>query len=170
KNKIIKKFINESKKIKNYQPKNGKRYYEDVRNEKKVLNRQKKAAKRQGYNSFAKKFSTEENLVPNEFLNKIICNDCLSVLKTMPSNCVDAIITSPPYNFGIDYALHNDAQKWKDYFNKLNDIFKEWVRVLKYGGRIIINIQPLYSDSIPTHTIISNMLFNLGLIWKTEII
>ena len=30
-------------------------------------------------------------------LNHIYCGDALEVLKTFPSNCVNVVITSPPY-------------------------------------------------------------------------
>jgi len=33
----------------------------------------------------------------DEFLNKIIQGDCLEVLKTLPENSIDLIVTSPPY-------------------------------------------------------------------------
>ena len=29
--------------------------------------------------------------------NKIICGDCLDVLKAYPDNSIDLIVTSPPY-------------------------------------------------------------------------
>ena len=32
-----------------------------------------------------------------EYLNKIIQGDCLEVLKSLPDNSVDLIVTSPPY-------------------------------------------------------------------------
>lgn len=50
------------------------------------------------------------------------------------------------------------------------NIFRECIRVLKHTGRIIINVQPLYSDYIPTHHIISNFFLQEGLIWKGEIL
>lgn len=31
-------------------------------------------------------------------LNKLICGDCLSVMRTMPDACVERVVTSPPYN------------------------------------------------------------------------
>ena len=31
-------------------------------------------------------------------INKIICGDCLDVMRTMPDACVDLAVTSPPYN------------------------------------------------------------------------
>jgi DNA modification methylase len=41
---------------------------------------------------------------------------------------------------------------------------------LKYGGRIIVNIQPLFSDYIPSHHIISKYFMDRKLIWKGEIL
>ncbi|HLD83754.1 MAG TPA: hypothetical protein VI979_02790, partial [archaeon] len=35
---------------------------------------------------------------PKDFLNKIICGDALTVMKQIPDESVDLIITSPPYN------------------------------------------------------------------------
>jgi hypothetical protein len=32
-----------------------------------------------------------------DFTDKIICGDCEEVLKQLPDNCVDLIVTSPPY-------------------------------------------------------------------------
>lgn len=33
-----------------------------------------------------------------EFINKIHCCDCLEGMRKLPSNCIDLIVTSPPYN------------------------------------------------------------------------
>ena len=35
-------------------------------------------------------------------------------------------------------------------------------------GRLAVNVQPLFSDYVPTHHIISNQLLGLGLLWKAE--
>ena len=37
---------------------------------------------------------------PDDFINKIICGDCLEVMKEMPDKCVDMILTDPPYGIG----------------------------------------------------------------------
>lgn len=34
---------------------------------------------------------------PDDFINKIICGDCLEVMKQMPDKCVDLVLTDPPY-------------------------------------------------------------------------
>ncbi|MEM4066778.1 MAG: site-specific DNA-methyltransferase [Candidatus Micrarchaeaceae archaeon] len=115
-------------------------------------------------------FSKENVSIPKDYENKIICGDSCNVLKNLPDNCVDLIFTSPPYNFGLDYESNDDTHYWDDYFSQLFNIFDECVRVLKYGGRIIVNIQPSFSDCIPTHHVISNYFMSKKLIWKGEII
>ena len=37
-------------------------------------------------------------IFPDDFINKIICGDCLEVMEQIPSESIDLIVTSPPYN------------------------------------------------------------------------
>jgi len=139
--------------------------------ERKVKDRKEKE-KHRGKFFYAKGdgFIKENNDLPDQFVNKIICGDSVSVLKDVPNNSIDIIVTSPPYNFGLDYENSQDSVDWNDYFNILFNIFDECIRVLKYGGRFIVNVQPLFSDYIPTHHIISNYFMSKKLIWKAEIL
>lgn len=123
-----------------------------------------------GYKTFTKEFNKKNNKLPDEKLNNIVCDDSLSYLKTLPDNCIDLVFTSPPYNFNMDYDEHKDSMDWDDYFKTLGDIFGECIRVLKYGGRIVVNIQPFFSEYIASHHIISNFFITQGLIWKCEIL
>ena len=164
---IIKKIEN----IKSYGIKGGKRIYVGYNRERKVQNRKEKILQRgsyfyaQGHN-----FSKQVNIFPDKYLNKIICGDSEEILHKLPPNCIDLVFTSPPYNFGLGYDTLEDGIDWNNYFEKLFAIFKECIRVVKYGGRIIVNIQPLYSDYIPSHHIISNFFIQNKLIWKGEIL
>ena len=115
-------------------------------------------------------FPKENNPLPAEFENKIVCADSLEYLKKLPDNCIDIIFTSPPYNFGLEYDTHNDTAGWNAYYDMLFGIFRECIRVLKYGGRFVVNIQPLYSDYIPAHHIISSFFLENKMIWKGEIL
>lgn len=123
-----------------------------------------------GYKEFTKKFSEENNHFPDDFTNKIICGNSLEILKQLPENCVDLVFTSPPYNFNMNYDDYGDNTNWNQYFDMLFEIFEECIRVLKHGGRIIVNIQPFFSEYIPSHHLISNFFITKGLIWKSEIL
>lgn len=103
-------------------------------------------------------------------LNNIYNLDCLVGLKQIPDNYIDIIVTSPPYNFDMEYDEYKDKKSWNDFFNWLNEVWKECFRVLKPSGRLCVNIQPLFSDYIPSHHIISNQLLNIGFLWKGEIL
>ena len=62
---------------------------------------------------------------------KVFNEDCLNVLREMPSNSVDAIVSDPPY--GISFM----AKKW-DYDVPSVEVWKEALRVLKPGGHALI--------------------------------
>jgi site-specific DNA-methyltransferase (adenine-specific) len=72
--------------------------------------------------------------------NKIINGDCIKVMASLPESCVDLIVTSPPYNVGIDYDSHNDKQSMEDYWQFTKNWLSESYRILKDDGRIAVNI------------------------------
>ena len=156
---------------KSYGLQNGKRNYVDYNRERKVKDRQAKELRR-GRHFYAndRKFDTVVNYPPSEFVDQIVVGDSVAVLQSLPDNCVDLVFTSPPYNFGLDYSDGRDDQRWDEYFEKLFAIFDECIRLLKVGGRIAVNVQPLFSDYIPSHHIISNFFIERRLIWKGEIL
>lgn len=61
---------------------------------------------------------------------KLIHGDCLEVLKGMPDNSVDSIVTDPPY--GLSFM----GKKW-DYDVPEQAIWEECLRVLKPGGHLL---------------------------------
>jgi len=168
---LFKELLSKIKQIKSYGLNNGKRIYQNYNNERKVLNRKQKSSDRNKfYYASNNTFSPKNNELPGQFINQIICADSKEFLKKLPDNSIDLIFTSPPYNFGLQYTNNDDASHWKDYFDKLFGIFDECIRVLKFGGRFIVNIQPLFSDYIPSHHVISNYFMNKKLLWKGEIL
>ena len=164
-------ILQEIEKIKSYGLKGRKRIFVGYDKERKVKNRKKKELERSIY-FYAKghNFFKKNNPLSEEFKDKIIVGDSEEILKKLPESCIDLIFTSPPYNFGLEYETHKDGINWGEYFNKLFAIFSECIRVLKYGGRIVVNVQPLFSDYIPIHHIISDFFMKNKLIWKGEII
>lgn len=167
----ISKIIEGIESVKSYGIKSGKRVYVGYNDERKVKGRKAKEKKRgMYYYALDNDFSRENVECPKDFVNSIICDDSEEVLKKLPDNCIDIVMTSPPYNFGLEYAETQDDHFWESYFDKLFRVFDECVRVVKFGGRIIVNIQPLFSDYIPSHHIISNYFIGKKLIWKAEIL
>jgi DNA modification methylase len=163
--------FNHIESIKSYGFKNNKRVYIGYNKERKVKDRKAKEVNRsQYYYANNNGFSQTNNLLPDEYQNKIVCGDSFYILKKLPDNCIDLVFTSPPYNFGLDYESNEDAHHWDKYFSKLFEIFSECIRVVKYGGRIVVNIQPLFSDYIPSHHVISNFFMSKKMIWKGEIL
>ena len=76
-------------------------------------------------------FETDNGLLYNA--------DCVEILAEFPSNSIDLVITSPPYNLGIDYDVWNDDIPYSGYINWVKKWLKELYRVLKDDGRICIN-------------------------------
>lgn len=94
-------------------------------------------------------------------VNTIINGDCLSVMKGLPDESVDLIITSPPYNLknstgnGMShntrtgkwagaalrngYEVHNDNMPHEQYVKWQNDCLLEMYRLLKDDGAIFYN-------------------------------
>lgn len=80
---------------------------------------------------------------------ELINGDCLHVLKNMPNNSVDMVITSPPYFNLRDYGNAGEigAEKnYKEYIENLIEIFDEVYRVLKNTGSFWLNIDDVYEN------------------------
>lgn len=72
--------------------------------------------------------------------NKIITGDCIEVMKTLPEGSVDLVVTSPPYNCGINYDTHIDTLDMDVYWGWTKEWLTEAYRLLKDDGRVSINI------------------------------
>jgi len=72
--------------------------------------------------------------------NKIINDNCVDVMSKMPNDSIDLIVTSPPYNVGIDYDSCDDRMSMEDYWEWTKEWLTESFKVLKDDGRIAVNI------------------------------
>lgn len=71
---------------------------------------------------------------------KILIGDCFDLIKEVPDNSVDLVITSPPYADIINYGKNVSVKKVDDYCDWILPLFKEVYRVLKPSGSFILNI------------------------------
>lgn len=78
--------------------------------------------------------------------NKIYLGDCLELMKELPNESVDLIITSPPYNLGNNH--HTGNKKTQTYFDNMKEedyqswqikVLNECYRVLKSNGSLLYN-------------------------------
>jgi len=75
----------------------------------------------------------------NEITSLYNC-DALDLLKTLGSNTISLVITSPPYNVAHDYDDYSDNLDEEDYLEFIRNIAKEIFRVCRVGGRVCINV------------------------------
>ena len=66
--------------------------------------------------------------------------DCLSVLQGMPTASVKGVVTSPPYNLGKKYSLHDDNMPEDIYLTFKGGVAKELRRVMKPDGHVFLNM------------------------------
>lgn len=62
------------------------------------------------------------------------------VSKSVPDNSVDLIVTSPPYNLGIEYSTHDDTQSYEDYLAFSRAWLSHAYTLSRDTGRLCLNI------------------------------
>lgn len=83
-------------------------------------------------------------------MNKIICGDALTVLRTLPYKCCRCCVTSPPYFNLRDYGVSGQIglePTMQEYIARLVEVFAEVKRVLTDDGTLWVNIADSYSGS-----------------------
>ena len=76
----------------------------------------------------------------DNYLNKITTGDCREVMREMPANSIDLMVTSPPYGVGIAYDSFDDDMNFEAYKEFSREWLLEAFRVLKPDGRLALNI------------------------------
>ena len=76
----------------------------------------------------------------DNYLNKITTGDCREVMRKMPANSIDLMVTSPPYGVGIAYDSFDDDINFEAYKEFSREWLSEAFRVLKPDGRLALNI------------------------------
>lgn len=99
-------------------------------------------------------------------LNQIICGDCLEVMRSMPAESVDLVVTSPPYNLGKpskqysiknagrnkmitkSYDIASDDMDSEQYVLWQREILSECLRLIKTTGAIFYNHKPRIKNGL----------------------
>ena len=105
--------------------------------------------------------------------NSVIHGDSLAVLRKMPENSVNLIITSPSYEVGKEYEKN---LTFEQYLDEHKEVIKEAKRVLKDNGAIYWNVAqtPKNGEIIPLGAVFYNIFkeqkFYLKnwIIWKFD--
>ena len=71
-------------------------------------------------------------------INKLLVGNALTKLRNMSDDCIDLIITSPPYWNAVVYDKDVNTD-YDSYLNLLKEIFSECSRVLRPNGKMAIN-------------------------------
>ena len=68
----------------------------------------------------------------DKWINQVICGNCLEVMKGLPDNSIDSIVTDPPYELGFM------GKKWDSTGIAYKvELWQEVLRVLKPGGYLL---------------------------------
>lgn len=126
-----------------------------------------------------------------DYLNKIICGDCLEVMKKLPDNCIDLVVTSPPYNLKnstgngmkcgkggkwsnaalIDgYATYDDCMPYDQYCEWQKQCLSEMWRLLKEDGAIFYNHKWRVQNGLiqDRHEIVGDFPVRQIIIWRRK--
>lgn len=108
-------------------------------------------------------------LVPSEkdWANKIYCQSS-EHMNIIPDNSIALSFTSPPYNVGKEYDYDVSLE---EYLNLIERVAREVYRVLRPGGRYVVNVANLgRKPYIPLHAFFYDVHMRVGFLPMGEII
>lgn len=77
-------------------------------------------------------------------------NDCIELLKQMPSNTIDLVVTSPPYYNARDYAQYHTLNH---YLDTMESVVKEIFRTLSNHRYVVWNVSDIVgNDRLTTNS------------------
>jgi modification methylase len=135
--------------------------------------------------------NSKKSKFSSNFVNKIICGDCLEIMKQMPDSSVDLAITSPPYNLknstgnGMKdgrggkwagaalmngYSHHDDCMPHEKYVKWQRDCLTEMMRIINEEGAIFYNHKWRVQDGIlqDRQDIVSGFPVRQIIIWRRK--
>jgi len=91
---------------------------------------------------------------PDDFLDKVICGDCIDVMADMPDSCVDMVLCDLPYGL--------TQNKWDSAIN-LQELWPLYWHILRSKGLVVLTSQQPF-----TTTLINSqpLRFRYDLVWN----
>ena len=72
--------------------------------------------------------------------------DCLEWMSQQADATVDVVVSSPPYNIGLNYNTYGDRRS--DYVTGQSQVWSQACRILKPTGHLFLNIAPTRQDPL----------------------
>jgi DNA modification methylase len=90
-------------------------------------------------------------------INNVYESDVSELIKQMPNNFIDRVITSPPYNIARNYIEYRDAVSADEFINWQVNLFNDLNRTIKPKGLIIYNFSYGQEDPLLPFALISSI-------------
>jgi modification methylase len=127
----------------------------------------------------------------SDFLNKIICGDCIDVMQQIPDSSINLVVTSPPYNLknstgnGMKngrggkwagaalqkgYTHHDDNMPHDEYVKWQRNCLEQMMRILTDDGAIFYNHKWRVQDGLlqDRQDIVSGFPVRQIIIWRRK--
>ncbi|MCH9662132.1 MAG: site-specific DNA-methyltransferase [Gammaproteobacteria bacterium] len=112
--------------------------------------------------TISKEYNKSDNAV-------VYHGSCLTLLKEIPDNSIELIVTSPPYNIGKEYEKRANIET---YLEQQKNIITECHRVLSNSGNICWQVGNFVNkgEIIPLDTLLYPIFNNLGFKMRNRIV
>ncbi|MEN8783715.1 MAG: site-specific DNA-methyltransferase [Akkermansiaceae bacterium] len=87
-------------------------------------------------------------------MHELIEEDCLAGMKKLPSSCVDLVVTSPPYNLGINYSTYRDNVERNDFILWCQKWATEVHRLMADEASLFLNVGAAPKDPLLPHQLL----------------
>lgn len=85
---------------------------------------------------------------------KLLQGDCLQVLPTLPAASIDLVVTSPPYNLGINYKSFKDTAPREEFLKWCRDWSAELKRTMTDDASFFLNVGAAPANPLMPHQLI----------------
>ncbi|MEX1116154.1 MAG: site-specific DNA-methyltransferase [Akkermansiaceae bacterium] len=85
---------------------------------------------------------------------KLLHGDCLKVLPTLPESSFDLVVTSPPYNLGINYKSFKDTAPREEFLTWCRQWAAELKRVMADDASFFLNVGAAPANPLMPHQLI----------------